>query len=204
MGAPIRIDRVSGAMIGIGSAHHRIHQGDFFTAFFESDPTDSETIGEETAMGFLTPVEANWGLVHMIFDAWANEESVLEFRAAPTVVLDQETSITAFNRFQPLQGHGSGMSSLETAPTGHISTFDVAEANAANLAGGTILHHETIAIASAAPFSSILNSRSRAEREFVLLPETQYVLIQTCSTNNNTLHQMTLNWYEHKSQSHIP
>jgi hypothetical protein len=200
MSSPPKIDFKAGVPIGIDWPHHEIHEGHAFTAHYESDPTDSETIGEETAVGFITPAAAA-GRIHMIVDAVADDESVFEIREDPTIVLDQGTALPLFCRDRAVSASTSGMLPNEAAPAGlpTLTSYDVAEAAAANLATatGNLLHSETLAIGAGPPFGATFNNASRGQREFILAPETEYVVILTCSTNNQTRHEITLNWYEH-------
>ena len=194
------VDAVSWGQIGINFEHSKIHDGDSFTAHYESVAPLPTNAGEETAIGFLTPAAAI-GRVHMIIDVRADDESVWELREAPTVVLNQGTVLTPLNRFRD-SANRSVMLDLETNAANAVSQFTVAEAVAADLSGGTILHSETIAIAAGPPFGSIMNAESRGQREFILMADTEYVIIVTSSTANVTVHEITLNWYEliHKNE----
>jgi hypothetical protein len=193
------VDAVTFAQIGIDSAHHEIHEGHSFTAHYQSEAPLPTNAGEETAIGFITPLAAN-GRVHMIIDIVADDESVWELREAPTIVLGSGSAYLALNRFRDsanesvLHSNGVGVGVANT-----LTTYTVAEANTANLAigTGTILHHETIAIAAGPPFAAAGNTQSRGQREFILAASTEYVIIVTSSTANNTVHEITLNWYEH-------
>ena len=195
--APIPLDGMSGAAIVVDHQESFLHQGKMFHAHYESDPTDSNLIGEETAISFITPAAAS-GRVHLIIDVRADEESVWELREDPTITLNNETPLLAFNRFRD-STNTSGMIDTGTAPgtTGRVSRHNVAEAAAADLSGGTILEHETIAIAGGPPFGGVGNAEERGEREWILMAETEYVIILTCSSNNNTTHEISLTWYEH-------
>ncbi len=190
-----KVDGITGAAIGMDFEHHLIHAEKSFKVLYEE--TAPTNVGEETAIGFLTPPAAS-GLIHFTFQAWANDESILELREDPVIVLDTGLAQIIQNRFRP-SANTSGVLNND-APgglAGNVSTYNVAQAAAAGLAGGTILHHETLAAGSAPPFASMVNSMSRAQAESVLLPSTEYVLILTTTTINTTTHNLQLNWYEH-------
>lgn len=189
-------DRVSGATVVIDDGEHHAHDGDAYVAHFESAAPLPTNIGEETAIGFNTPAAAS-GRVHMIIDVRADDESVWELREDPTVTLDTGQDLSAFNRFRD-SANTSAMSTLDAAPTvGSLMSYVVAEAAAGDLSGGTILHSETIAIAGGAPFGGSSNNAVRGEREWILMAATEYIIIVTSSTANNTVHEITLSWYEH-------
>jgi len=194
MAAPPRpLDRVSGAQVVIELEHHEIHDGNHFTSHYESAAPLPTLVGEETAIGFLTPSLPT--RIHMIVDVRADDESTFEIREDPTVVLGNGLAINPLNRER--SGGQSTMYDLDTpANLNSITTYTVVQANAADLSGGTILHSETLAIAAGPPFASVLNAVSRGQREWVLVPDTEYVVILTNLTANNTVHEIVLNWYE--------
>ncbi len=195
-------DKLSGAVVTITNEHSKIHDGKTFHAHYESDPTDSNLIGEETAIGFVTPPAAS-GRIHMIIDVRADEESVWELREDPAVVLGSGSPFPPTNRFRD-SALESAMISQGTPPVANrYTTYDVGEANTAGLAGGTILEHETIAIAGGPPFAGNENAAPRGQREWILAADTEYVIILTCSTNNNTTHEISLHWYETVDKKYI-
>ncbi len=199
---PPMIDRFSGAAVQIDFAHHKIHSEDYFTAHYESFPLPTNA-GEETAISFYVPLETvSQRRVHLFFDAWANDESVLEFREGPAIVLGNESTLPIFNRKRSSANTSILRDSGGLPTAGRLSSHTVIEAAAAGLAGGTILHHETIAIGANPPFRSVLNGQAREEREWLLDFDTQYVLILTSSTINDTVHNIILNWYEHEDSNY--
>ncbi len=196
MQSPIPLDGMSGAAIVVDHQESFLHQGKMFHAHYESDPTDSNLIGEETAIGFTTPAAAS-GRVHMIIDVRADEESVWELREDPAIVLGSGNELNPLNRFRDSANRSALIGNNATLPVNAYTTYDVGEANTAGLAGGEILEHETIAIAGGPPFGGVGNAEARGEREWILMADTEYVIILTCSSNNNTTHEISLTWYEH-------
>lgn len=203
MAPPIPLDRVSGAAMQIDFEHHEIHQEESFLAMYQSAAPLPTVAGEETAIGFTAPtLEQSGGkYIHMEVDAFANDESTFEIREGPNVTPAQGTAYAPFNRWRDstnpsvIRDHGG-------PPTvaNRVTTYTVAEANAADLAlgAGGLLHSEVLAVGGALPFASLLNARSRGRRELVLYPGIEYVVILTNLTGNNTIHTITLNWYEHE------
>ncbi len=192
--APHLQDHLSGAGVMITVPHHQLHQGKRFSTHYESEAPLPTNAGEETAIGFVTPAAAS-GRVHMIIDVRADDESVWELREDPTIVLDQGSNLVARNRFRD-SANKSGLVNNDTAPSSELTSYTVAEAAAADLSGGIILEHETLAIAGGPPFAGVANAEARGEREWILKAETEYVIIITSSTVNNTVHEISLNWYE--------
>jgi len=202
MGTPVvtpRVDEITGAAIQIEFEHHELHEGDKFNAHYEGAVTN---IGEETAIAFLTP-GASAGRIHMTIDVRADDESVFEFRENPTVVLNQGTAQAPLNRFRD-SDNTSAIKDQDLVASNSVSTYDETEAAAANLAaGGAVLESETIAIAAGPPFGAVANSQSRGQREWVLKENTIYCVILTASTNNATMHEISLNWCEHVDKDFV-
>lgn len=191
MAPPLPIDRFTGAVMMVEHSEHEIFEGNSFKAMWESATAGA---GEETALGWLTPALPT--LIHMVIDAWANDESILEFREAPAITVAQGTAIALYNRFR---GHEntSRIRDNEVAPGfAAMTRYNVAQANNANLAGGTILHHETLAIGGTGPFASVLNVLSRGDREMILLPETEYVAIIEAVAVGGATNNIILHWEE--------
>ena len=189
-------DRMTGAAVAIEYEHHAIHAGNSFTYEHISVAALPTVIGEETAIGFRTPLAAA-GRIHMLIDVLADDESVWELREDPAIVLGSGSEVAPYNRFRD-SANTSLMRGNDVALTANrITTYNVAEAAAAGLAGGTVLHYERVAIAAAAPFGSIINSLSRGLREWILAADTEYVIIVSNLTANDTNHVIFLNWYEH-------
>ncbi len=191
-------DQMTGVNIGIGYEHHEIHEGDMFSAHHEGHlPTNAN---EETAVAFLTPAAPVH--VHLIVSASANDESTFQIREDPTITLNQGTTQAPINRNRD-STNTSGMIDRELVATGAISTFNVLEANNANLSGGTLLHSEVLAISGNPPFASMTNTATRDQREWVLAPSTEYVIIVTSDTANLTSHFIDLEWYEHTDSNYV-
>ncbi len=197
------VDAVSRALISISLEHSRLHQGVMFHAHFESAAPLPTNAGEETAISFITPAAAD-GRVHMIIDVRADEESVWELREDPTITLANGADITPANRFRDSDNTSNliGRSLASNNVSNAVTVYNVAEAAAADLSGGTILEHETLAIAGGPPFAGVGNSEARGQREWILKADTEYVIIITSSTIADTVHEISLTWYEtvHKNE----
>jgi len=198
MAPPIPINRHTGAAMMVDHELTELFDGHAFTVQYESVAPLPTNIGEETAIGFLTPAAAV-ARIHLTVDAWADDESVLEIREDPTIVLGGGLAAIPLNRER-----SGGASAIRDNDVGNgngnsVNTYTVAQANAADLAIGTgnILHHETLAVGAGPPFGSMMNGVVRSQRGFLLLPETEYVVILTSSTVNDTVHNIVLNWHEH-------
>ncbi len=195
-------DQMSGAVVGISNEHSKLHDGLAFYAHYESEAPLPTNAGEETAIGFVTPATAS-GRVHMVIDVRADEESVWELREDPAITLDQGLAALPRNRFRDSDNTSGMLPNEAAAVAGAVSTYTVIAAAAGNLAGGTILEHETLAIAGGPPFGGVGNSEARGEREWILMASTEYVIIITSSTIADTVHEIALHWYETVDKNYI-
>ncbi len=192
------VDKFSGASVVIEVDHSFIHAEKFFTAHYESEAPLPTAVGAETAISFRTPTEAvSAKRVHMIFDVWANDESIFEFREGPTIVLNNQTTLPILNRFRSSANTSVLLDNDLVQVAGQLSSHTVIQAAVADRSGGTILHPEALAAGGAPPFGGRSNAMARAAREWVLDFDTDYVFILTNSTINDTVHNIILNWYEH-------
>lgn len=190
-----KVDRITGSALIIDHAENDVHEGKSFKFHFESSAPFPTDIGEETAVGFITPA-AELGFVHLSISVTANDESVWQLREDPGIVLDSGTEFPTHNRNR-ISPNTSGVSGNTTAGSlADMTGYNVLEADTAGLAGGAVLHSETIAIGGVAPFGSVTNEESRDAKEWILKADTEYVIIVTSSTVNTTAHQITLDWSE--------
>ncbi len=194
-------DKMTGAAPVMEYEHVAIHDGKSFSAHYESEAPLPTNAGEETAIGFITPISTT-GRIHMIIDVRADDESVWELREDSAIVLGSGTNLAALNRFRD-STNTTHIFNNDVLPATTLTSYTVAEANVAGLAGGTILHSETIAIAAGPPFASVVNAQVRGQREWILAAETEYVIIVTSSTIADTVHEISLNWYEHVDSNYI-
>ncbi len=186
-----KVDNITGAQLEIDWEHSKVHAQHSFKVHYAGAGAGA---GEETAVAFHAPLLA-LGHVHLVVHVTASDESVFEIRENPGSVPNSGTAFTPLNRFRG-SAVTSGVIDDETAASNSVSTYNVAEAAAAGLAGGTILHHETIAIATAPPFASILNSSSRGTGEIICAPNSLYVIILTQVGAGVANHEITCTWYE--------
>ncbi len=188
------IDQITQALIVITSEEHELHQQHAFTSHYEVTATGATKM---TAIGFITPA-ATLGRIHLTVDAGADDECVLRIVEAPSVDLNEGTDLTVKNRFRSGTTPGSTIGTIEAVPdTGLAYSYTDVQAAGANISITALntLHYETIGQAGN-PVSSF-GGQARGTREFILWPETQYMIILTRSTANATFCEITINFYEH-------
>ena len=198
MPTAIPLDRITGAQVVMDVEHHEIHNGNAYTCHYEVTGTGATKM---TAIAFITGAEIpavalGQGLIHMTVDAGADDEAVLRIVEGPSMDLDEGTDLDVFNRDRG-SADFANITTVDAAPTVYHASYygDVAAAGAnITITAANTLHYETIG-QSGNPVSSF-GGRSRGEREFILLPETQYIVILTRSTANATFCEITLNFYQ--------
>ncbi len=194
MPAPLTpLDSVSGALVQLELAHHRVHEAYAFTSHYEITATGATKM---TAIGFITPA-ATLALIHMTVDAGADDECVLRIVEEPSVDLGEGTDLATFNRNRVDPVRNSRLATIEAVPDVNLlDSYTDVQAAGANITITAVntLHYETIGQAGN-PVSTF-GGKSRGTREFVLKPEAQYMIILTRSTANATFCEITLNWYE--------
>jgi len=205
MAPPLPLDRNSGAALTLDHEEHDIHEGNAFTFHYQSEAPLPTAIGAETAVGFTTPTAAQSSkLIHMTVAAIADDESTFEIREAPAITPNQGTDAGPINRFRPVVVPSELRDNQTPIGDDSLTTYTVLEAAAANLAAvGAVLHSETLAVGGAAPFASVENAAVRGEKEWVLAPGTDYVVILTNLTVNDTTHHITLNWSESEPADYV-
>ena len=192
MPAPILpLDSVSGALVQIELAHYRVHTQFAFTCHYEITATGATKM---TAIGFITPA-ATVARIHLTVDAGADDECVLRIVETPTVDLDEGTNLVVFNRYR--SGVAPKIATIQAVPSvGLAYSYTDVQAAGANISitANNTLHYETIGQAGN-PVSTF-GGQSRGTREFILLPESQCMVILTRSTANATFCEITINFYE--------
>ncbi len=189
------VDALSQALVTISQEEHQLHQQRSFTTHYGVAATGATKM---TCIGFITPALAE-GFIHLTVDTEADDECVFRIVESPSVDLGEGTDLIVFNR------HRGGavttkIATIEATPdVGLAYSYTDVQAAGANItiSSSNTLHFETIGQAGN-PVSTF-GGQSRGTREFILNPNSQYMIILTRSTANATFCEITLNFYEHIS-----
>jgi len=87
----MRMDEASRALLTIDYAHHEIHGGSFFSAFYDAD----KSIGETMDILIVTPNTTKWA--HLVFEVENESECAMGLYEAVTAS-NNGTGLTEFNR----------------------------------------------------------------------------------------------------------
>jgi hypothetical protein len=191
-----RVDRITGAAIGIAYEHHEVHEGGAFSAFFQNALA---AIGEQTVIAFITP--ATGPLIHIVADAWANDSVDLIISEAPTIIgAGAAGNPVPLNRNRQIATASQVTRTENPQTVGEVSTYNEAQAGA-SFTTGTTLWQETFGGANH-PLAQA-GGQTRGGREFVLAPATAYGFEIFANTNNATNTNLILTWYEHTSKDFV-
>ena len=184
-----KVDGITGAAIGIDWEHSKTHSGDSFTHNFSGAVTG---LGGETAVAFRTSA-VGVVRIHLIVDAQADDESILTLEEALTIALDGGGGAEPRNRDRG-SNDLSELIQIETAATAGVSNYEEVAAAADITHNGITVLREVIG--QAGNPVTLTAGQSRGVREFILAPNTVYLISLATATGNATNHNLTLNWYE--------
>ncbi len=185
-------DSAGDVPVVIDFAHHKVHNGDTFTCNLSNATTN---IGEMTVIAFSTPNTTEW--THLTVDVSATHAATFGIYETTSIDDNEGTDLTVYNRDR----NSSGTSTLYTCDTGgaivigKVSLFLETAAATANITKTTAIHVEQIG--QAGNPINVKGGNSRGTREFVLKQNTQYAVILTDGTVDDSTSNIVLNWYEH-------
>jgi hypothetical protein len=184
------VDLDTHASIFLDFAHHEIHDGGTFTAYYAL--TTAATDGHRTGIYLKTPVNKE---VHLIASFACSAAANAEIREAITLDANEGTHTTVIrNRNRNSSNTSLCLNNATVPEAGKITTLTEAQIAAINLSAGTVLHIYPL-VAGAGPKPD--GGASRETQEWILKKNTTYVfmLTNTAATANN--HLIILDWYEH-------
>lgn len=189
---PIGIDQATRAMNVIDYEHHEIHGGSTFTCHFSNTCTNT---GEMTIIAFNTPNTTKW--IHLVFEASSTAGAYMAIYENADLDADEGQALTIYNRNRN-SATTSAVTSIETTPVANRATsFVEAEAAGATLSTSTEL--QRIYMGAAASGANVRGD-ARASAEWVLKQNTQYAFVIVSTSDDDNVHNIALNWYEHTNK----
>ena len=145
-----------------------------------------------TAIAFNTPSGTKF--IHLTITAAATGGASVGFYEAPSIDVDEGTELAIYNHNRTKTATTSIISSIETTPVVNKATsYNETQAASANISTTTPLMLKYIGTGG----KGSIGGESRGVSEFVLAASTQYVVLMTSLTDDNTVNNITLDWYEH-------
>lgn len=189
---PVGIDQATRAMNVIDYEHHEIHGGSTFTCHFSNTCTNT---GEMTIIAFNTPDSAKW--IHLVFEASSTAGAYMAIYEAADLDAGEGQDLAIYNRNRN-SAVTSAVSSVESpAVAGGATSFVEAEAAGATLS--TAIELQRIYMGAAAAGADIRGD-ARASAEWVLKQNTQYAFVIVSTSDDDNVHNLSLNWYEHTNK----
>ena len=183
-------DDATNGKIVIDFDHHEIHEQDSYTMHYQNDTTN---ISEMTVIAFITPDTTQE--IHLV--AIAESDDVAEFAIYETPSIDrgEGTDLDIWNRNRNGPASGAVSSLASPVTVGFASKLNEATAAAANITTTTQIHHEHLG-SSGSPVTST-GGATRGTSEFVLKRNTEYAVVLSALTDNDSVHNMQVNFYQH-------
>ena len=186
-----RLDATTHAQNVIDYAHHGIHEGFSFSAYYTV--TTAATDAHRSAIYLLTPAASPD--LHMIISFSASYAAQYSICEGVTIDLNEGTNAVAIYNRDRNSTKTSGARDNATAHTANkIATFTEAEIAGANFTTGTVIRTVPV-IAGAVPKPA--GGSSRDAQEYILKRNTPYVFLLTNVGANANVHHILLDWYEH-------
>ena len=182
----VPLDSGSGAPIGIGFPHHKLHEGDTFSVMYSVASLGAMAAPDDAiTLDFTTPNTTKWG--HYQFSASGTAGWRLRLIEAPSGgAADPTGQFTILNKHR----NSATTSTFTDGSTANQVNYDSTLAT-----GGTTLWDEYLG-GTGGPQSGVTSGGSRNER--ILKQNTKYQLsLFGTDANPATIH---MNWYEHTSQ----
>ncbi|KKM23843.1 hypothetical protein LCGC14_1611070 [marine sediment metagenome] len=187
------IDSSSRHLVALTDGEHEIHDGRAFTAFFAI--TTAGTNGHRSGIYIKTPATPD---IHMLFSGSSSTAANITISEAPTIAANTGTAAgVIFNRKRESANTSSVFDNATTPAENKFTTINESQfAGDGTWNTGTILRQQPLSI-GVGPRPAGGDSRDQAE--YVLKPNTKYVLLITNTAASANDHLVQLDWYEHIS-----
>ena len=186
-----QMDSLSRALITMSMEHHEVHEGHAFAAHYSqavSDTNDRSIIAFKT--GAITKE------VHLIFAASSSAPATAYILEAPTITDDTGAPLTIFNR-KRTGGAVSTVIDTSQSPDVVGQAMFFTEITMGSVTAGTTL--DTIPLVAGAGPKAI-GGVSRGTQEWILKADTLYAFVVNSSDDDDNIHRLQLDWYEHTAR----
>ncbi len=162
-------DDISGALVNIPVVHHEVHEGEMYQASFVN-----LAVADDATVDLRLVTGAHY--CHFVWDAECGGDGEIQFYEAPTISLG--TQLTVYNMNRPA-------SADNTLDVYHTPTVG---------AVGTALLHNSVLSGGRGPNAS--GGSARANTEWILKPNTEYLLRLYNRSGNSQPASIVVQWYE--------
>lgn len=183
-------DSATEVAIGIDYAHHKIHDGDSYSAWYEQTVSDT---GDRTIIVFRTDNTPEWGHLTMTVSATASAHASI-FQG-PAVVDNSGASLNIYNRDNN-SPNTSVMWDSSTNPDTQGQATYFTELTMGNVVGGAEIAHIHIQAGNKKTVGGI----GRGTHEWILQQNTYYAFEIESENNDDNTHTITIDWFEHTNE----
>lgn len=186
-----RLNALTHFLITITDAHHQIHEGVSFTAYYAR--TTDGTDGHRSGLYIKTP--AGTKLFHLIASFAASTGADLSVLEAPTIAANVGTHANViYNRFRDDATASIALDNATSAAVNKFTTLDETEINGdGSWATGTVLRTEPLTVGTG---PKPAGGSSRGVQEYILKANTAYVFLLTNTAASANDHLIEIDWYE--------
>lgn len=188
----IKLDALTSVMPIMDVAHHEIHEGDSFTAYYSR--TTAATNGHRSGLYLKTPAAPKY--IHAVIQFASSTAATYSICEAPTIAANVGTHANViYNRFRD-SAITSGCFDNATAPgvNKYTTLTEVQIAADATWVTGTVIRSAPLAAGSG---PKPAGGSSRDTQEYILKANTAYVFLLTNTTADANAHDILVDWYSH-------
>lgn len=187
----ITIDEVTGAITAIEYEHHELHMGDSFSCWYMQTVSDT---GDKSIISFRTANSARW--VHLTLTASATVMAHVRVLEAPAITNNTGATLAVYNRNRNSTTQSTVIDTSQNPSLSGSATY-FTELTMGNVVGGTELAHEHLGTGEG---KKTVGGTARGQQEWILLPNTLYAVEMESTNDDDNIHIITLNWYEHTNR----
>jgi hypothetical protein len=185
------VDGITTALKTIEYAHHEIHDGSSFSAYYSV--TTASTNGHRSGIFIKTPAVK---LCHLVVQFSVSTAATYSICEAPTIASNVGTHTSViYNRYRDSSSVSGCLNNATSPAAGYITTLTEAQiAGDGTWATGTVIRSAPL-IAGSGPKPA--GGSSRDSQEYMLKANTKYVFLITNTTADANAHNILIDWYEH-------
>lgn len=173
-GSPTQTDEITGALVTIPVVHHEVHEGEFFTVSYKSP--DANPIADNATIDILLQLGSKYA--HLVFDVACGGTAEIAFYEG-TTLNDVGTNLTEVNN----KRHGGETATVTATHTPNVNNV------------GTLLFNVLIP-GGAGVGQARTGSNVRANTEWILAPNTNYLVRGINRAGNAQPMSNVCQWYE--------
>lgn len=188
----VTIDSATGAITIVEFEHHELHEGDSFQCWYQQEVSDT---GDKTIIAFITPNTIK--RLHLIPSGAATAPASASIYENPGITDDIGATLAVYNR-ERNSTTTSTVWDTSTNPDTQGQAMYFTEITMGDVVGGTeIAHTHLVSSVGKKVFGG---GETRGTLEWVLKQNTAYAFVIESLNDDDNVHTIELNWYEHSNR----